>query len=78
MVRYLIMETLFKMLNVFSWILVIGCPILIIVKIWLQSKYENSLEKTIDSLKGVEAEYTGGLVKLAVLFVVALVYLLVR
>jgi len=72
------METLFKMLNVFSWILVIGCPILIFVKIWLQSKYENSLEKTIDSLKGVQAEYTGGLMKLLVLFVVALVYLLVR
>ena len=72
------METLFKMLNVFSWILVIGCPILIFVKIWLQSKYENSLEKTIDYLKGVQAEYTGGLMKLLVLFVVALVYLLVR
>ena len=72
------METLLKMLNVFSWICVVVCPLLIVVKIWLQSKYENSLEKTIDSLNGVEAEYTGGLLKLGLLFVIALVYLIVR
>lgn len=72
------MEILIKMLNVFSWILVIGCPILIFVKIWFQIRYENSLEKTIDSLRGVQTEYTGGIAMLLILFVVALVYLLVR
>ena len=72
------METLFKMITVLSWIAVIGCPLLIGVKIWLQSRYENSLEKTMDGLKGVQVEYTGGLTKLIALFIIGLVYLIVH
>ncbi len=72
------METLLKMLNVISWICVTGCPLVIVIKVCLQSKYENSLDEKIDMLKGVKTVYTRGLLKLSILFVVALVYLIVR
>lgn len=72
------MKVVFKMLNIFSWIIVIGCPILIFLKIWLQYKYEKSIDVLLHRLKGVKLNYTDGIVTLAILFVVALVYLIVR
>lgn len=72
------METLFRMLDVFCWILVIGCPLLIFLKVWMQFKYEKSLEKTIDNLKGIQKEYNDGLGRLIILFAISLVYLIVR
>lgn len=72
------MVTLFKMLTLLAWISVIGCPLIIVLKFWLQMRYEGSFEKTIDRLKGVEADYTGGVLKLAAVFLISLVFLIVK
>ena len=72
------METLIKMINIFAWIAVIGCPIMVIVKIYMQSQYENSLEKMVDRLKGYDATYMKGVGKLLLVFVIALVYLIAK
>jgi len=72
------METLVKMINIFSWIAVIGCPLVVILKIYMQYKYENSLERTLDYMKGFEATYMKGTRTLLIIFFVALVYLIVK
>lgn len=72
------METLEKMINVFAWITLVGCPILIALKIWLQSRYENSLEKTMDNLNGLTGSYSHGIPRLFLFFIIALVFLIVK
>jgi hypothetical protein len=72
------METLIKILVVLSWIAVIACPLIIVLKVYLQSKYEGSLEQTVDMMKGAKATYTNGILKLLGVFIIALIYLIVR
>lgn len=71
------METLLKMINVFSWIILIVCPLIISLKIWLQVDYDNSLEKKMDAFKGVQKNFMNGILKILIAFVIALVYLIV-
>ncbi len=66
------------MLNVFAWIAVVVCPLLVIAKLWSQFKYEGSLEKSMDRINGYESDYMGGFIWLLVGFVVSLVYLIVK
>lgn len=72
------METLEKMLNVIAWILVIVNPILIGAKIWLQFKYNDSLEEKIDNLNGYTSNYTHNVKRLLIVFVLCLIYLIVK
>lgn len=72
------METLIRMINAFAWILVFACPIRLILKFYLHYTYTGSLEETEDKLKGVQTVYNRGIVKLLVIFIVSLVYLIVK
>lgn len=72
------METLEKMLNVIAWILVIVNPILIGAKIWLQTKYNDSLDEKIDNLNGYTSNYTYNVKRLLIVFVLCLIYLIVK
>jgi hypothetical protein len=64
------------MINIVCWILVIGCPIIIGLKLYLHVKYQNSLEKIRDNFNGFEGNYMSGTVTLFLLFLISLIYLI--
>jgi hypothetical protein len=70
------MGKLENMLNIGSCILVFGCPIIIGIKVYLQLQYEDSIEKTIDRLKGYEGNYMKGSLTLFLFFLMSLIYLI--
>ena len=70
------MSKLENMINIVCWILVIGCPIIIGLKLYLHVKYQNSLEKIRDNFNGFEGNYMSGTVTLFLLFLISLIYLI--
>ncbi len=70
------MSKLQNMLNIGCWILVIGCPIIIGLKLYLHVKYQDSLEKIRDNFNGFEGNYLSGIVTLFLFFLMSLIYLI--
>ncbi len=61
------------MLNIGCWILVIGCPIIIGLKLYLHVKYQDSLEKIRDNFNGFEGNYLSGIVLSKICFLNTLI-----
>ena len=72
------METIVKMINVFAWIAVIILPIIIFLKAYFQVQYKGSVEELFDKLQNRETSYSHNNFQLLLLFIVALVYLIVK
>lgn len=72
------METLIRMITLFAWIAVIGCPILIVIGTSLQNDYDGSISQKIDRMQGYEMNYSAFNEKAMVIFVIALVFLIIK
>lgn len=70
------MEKLLNMLNIFAWIFVLGCPLMIAITFRWEGKYKNSLSQQLDRLQGIEKTYVAYTLWFALLFVISLVYLI--
>ncbi len=70
------MNKLENMINIICWILVIGCPVIIGIKVYLQVQYQDSLEKIRDNFNGFEGNYMTGTITLFLFFLMSLIYLI--
>jgi len=71
-------ETIFKTINVFAWILVIGCPILIIFKVWLYFNYGNLFKEFLNKREYIKSNYLSIIALILILFTISLSYLIVN
>lgn len=70
------MEKIIRTLDVLAYIGAIVSFLLIVFKFWLQYDYERSTKKLAYNIRGLELNFTDGIGKLVLIFLVCLSYLI--
>lgn len=72
------MEFILKMLTIIAWVLTIGIPGLFGLLVYLQWKYESSITKHLDTMRGVTRTYFEAVPKLSFTWFLSIVFLAVK